>query len=129
MISVIVPTIRTAKEMANVLKEIRATVSPDTELILASSKESAATNRNIGLNKAKGEFIIMCDDDVYGYTDMWDTRLVDVLAETKASVVGARLLGLNGKPHPINYGSYELGVDYYQVRSMIKQGMFCRLKG
>ncbi len=119
MISVIIPTIRTVDEMANVLKEIRSTRAPDTEIIAVSGKGSAAVNRNIGLDRAKGEFIIMCDDDVNKYLDKWDTKLVAALCTTKAKVVGARLLGANGKPHPVNYNNYDLSKDNVQIRGMI----------
>ncbi len=119
MISVIIPTIRPTIEMTSVLIEVESSVAHDTEVILVSTKGSAAVNRNIGLNKAKGEFIIMCDDDVRAYPTGWDVKLVDSLKVTKANVVGARLLGANGKPHPVNYGNYDLSKEHIQVRGMI----------
>ena len=118
-ISVIIPTIRKEEEIAGLIDEIKDTATHMTELIIASGDGSAAQNRNIGLDKASSEFIIMCDDDTKDYTPGWDKGLIDILEKTNGSMVGARLLNTDGGIQATNYSCYELEFPYVQVRTMI----------
>ncbi len=118
-ISVIIPTIRKEKAIAGLINEIKGTATHMTELIVASGNGSAAQNRNIGLNRASSEFIIMCDDDTKGYALGWDIKLVETLVLLNASMVGARLLNPNGSLQNTAYGNFDLSKDYCQVRTMI----------
>ena len=94
-VSIIIPTIRTEEEIANLISEIKNSVAHELDLIIVSNaNKSAAENRNIGLNKAKAEFIVMCDDDIEKFPYGWDRDLIDMLKHTGASMIGARLLTL-----------------------------------
>ena len=118
-VSIIIPTIRTEEEIASLISEIKNSVAYELDLIVASGDRSAAKNRNIGLDSAKGEFVIMCDDDVEGFSRGWDRDLIDALEQTGASMVGARLLKLDGALQRTNYGNFDLSKDFIEVRTMI----------
>lgn len=120
MVSIIIPTIRTKEEIAGLISEIKNSVAYELDLIMASDiNKSAAENRNAGLDKAKGEFIIMCDDDTESYPYGWDRDLIDALKHTGASMVGARLLNPDGSLHATCYGNFDLSRDFIEVRTMI----------
>jgi len=118
-ISVIIPTIRKEETITGLVNEIKRTATGITELIVVSSNGSAAQNRNTGLNRAKGEFIIMCDDDTKGYPKGWDIKLVKALELPDASIVGARLSNPNGSPQNTAYGIPNPSKEYCQVKTMI----------
>lgn len=118
-ISIIIPTIRTKREIAEEISQIKATVANNLDLIVVSGNRCEAKNRNIGLDKAKGEFIIMCDDDIEQFPPGWDKDLIDVLKKTDASMVGARLLNSDGTLHLTNYRNFDLSEDFVEVKTMI----------
>lgn len=121
-VSIIIPTIRTEEEIADLISEIENSVMYELDLIIVSGIRSVAVNRNLGMDRAKGEFVIMCDDDTEGYQKGWDRTLLDVLEKLEpegAKIVGARLLNPDGTPNRVNYGDYDLSVEYSQTRTMI----------
>ena len=118
-ISIIVPTIKTEKEIADLISEIKKTKSNKSELIVVSSPKSAAKNQNIGLDKAKGEFIIICGDDIEQFPAGWDDDLIEGLKKTGASMVGPRLLNPDGSLQAVKYRNYDLSKEFVQVRTMI----------
>jgi len=117
-VSIIIPTLKAEKELSKLVDEIRATVYYNLDLIIVSSLQSSAANRNTGLNKAKGDFIIMCDDDTEKYPQNWDKDLIDALNKTGASVVSARLLNLNGTLHACNHRNYDISKDFVEVHTI-----------
>jgi len=119
VVSIIIPTIKTEEEITSLISEIKNTVTYGLDLIIASGKRGAAANRNIGLEKATGEFVIMCDDDIEQLPYGWDRDLIDALKKTGASMVGARLLNPNGSLQRTNYRNYDLSKDFVEVRRMI----------
>ena len=118
-ISILIATVKPEKELADLISQIKNTVAYELDLIIVSGERSCAVNRNIGLNKARGEFVIMCDDDIDEIPAGWDKTLIDALEETGASMVGARLLNPDGTLHPVNYKNYDLSKDYVEARTMI----------
>ena len=119
VVSIIIPTLKKPEEIAGLIAEIKNTVVHELDLIIASGKRGAAANRNVGLEQATGEFIIMCDDDIEQLPRGWDKDLIDALKKTGASMVGARLLNLNGSLQKTNYRNYDLSTDFVEVRRMI----------
>jgi len=121
-VSIIIPTVRTKVEIAGLISEIKNTVYYDLDLIVMSGMRVMSVNSNMGLDKAKSEFIIMCDDDTEGYQKGWDKTLLDMLEKLEpegATIVGARLLNLDGTLNRVNYHNYDLSVEYSQTRTMI----------
>lgn len=117
--SIIIPTIKTEEEIAGLITEIKNTVVHELDLIIASGRRGAAANRNVGLEQATGEFIIMCDDDIEQLPHGWDRDLIDALKKTGASMVGPRLFNPNGSLQRTNYRNYDLSKDFVEVRRMI----------
>ena len=121
-VSIVIPTVKTEAEIAGLISEIENTVAYELDLIVVSGMRSVSVNRNIGMEKAKGEFVIMCDDDTEGYPPGWDKDLIDVLEKLEpegATIVGARLMNLDGTLHKVNYRNYDMSVEYSQTRTMI----------
>ena len=121
-VSIIIPTVKTEKKIADLIAEIKETVYYELDLIVVSGMRFVSVNTNIGLDKAKGEFIIICDDDTEGYQKGWDKVLLDVLKKLEpegATIVGARLLNPDGTLHKVNYHNYDLSIEYSQTKTMI----------
>lgn len=121
-VSIIIPTIKPESELVKEISQIKNTVYYDLDLIVISGVRCPNVNFNMGLDRAKGEFVIMCDDDIEGYPKEWDKTLLDVLEKLEpegATIVGARLLKLNGTLSKVNYRNYDLSVEYSQTRTMI----------
>lgn len=119
IVSIVIPTIKTEKEIVDLISEIKNTVAYELDLIVVSGKRSVSANRNIGLERARGEFIIMCDDDIEKFPYGWDRDLIDALKQTGASMVGARLLNPDGTPQLTNNRNLDLSKDFIEVRRMI----------
>lgn len=125
-VSIIIPTLKTPEEITGLIAEIKNTIAHELHLIVASGKRGAAANRNEGMERATGEFIIMCDDDIEQLPYGWDRDLIDALKKTGASMVGPRLLNPNGSLQRTNYKNYDLSKDFVEVRRMI--GALCAFK-
>lgn len=119
IVDIIIPTIRTEAEIAGLISEIKNSVAYELNLIIVSGNQSAAKNRNIGLDKAKAEFIVMCDDDIEGFSYGWDKDLIDALKQTGASMIGARLFNPDGALQVTNYRNFDLSKDLVEVEIMI----------
>jgi len=118
-VSIGIPTVKTEQAIAGLIAEIQNTVHYGLDLIVVSGVRSVAINRNIILDRAEGDYVIMCDDDTEQYPVHWDKGLIDALEATGATIVGARLMNPNGSLHAVNYGNYDLSKDYIQTRTMI----------
>ena len=119
IVSIVIPTVKTEREIARLISEIKSTVVHELDLIIVSGMRTTSVNRNIGLDKARGEFVIMCDDDTEGYPHGWDRDLIDVLKQTGASMVGPRLLNPDGTLQLTNCKNFDLSKDFVKVRTII----------
>lgn len=101
MISIGIPTIKGAKQM---LIDIERRSGKDLpfEVFQVYSDASAAKNRNKVIDEAKGDLIIMLDDDISGFYPDWIYDLVTPLLchRNLYSIVSARLIYANGKTAP-----------------------------
>jgi len=119
IVSIIIPTIKIEKEIADLISEIKNTVIYELDLIVVSGRRSTAANKNIGLDKARSEFVIMCDDDIERLPRGWDKDLVDALKQTGASMVGPRLLNPDGTLQKTTYKNFDLSKDFVEVKRLI----------
>jgi len=97
MISILIPTCKQESEIQNQITDIKNTISLNSEIIYSCTKNSASINRNICLNKALGDTIIMLDDDITGFFQGWDNKLIELLNKDDIMLVSARLLKTTGE--------------------------------
>jgi len=89
LISICLPTYKS--QVTKNLEEIRNTATGNVEILASCQEGSAAYNRNWCLDRAKGNIIIMVDDDITGFFKGWDEVLVKPLTDNSISIVSARL--------------------------------------
>lgn len=100
---VIIPTCKTPYEIAPIVCCVEGTAL-DCKVIATCHKESAAINRNRGLEAARTPIVIMIDDDIAGFYDGWAQDMIKPLEENPNIVmVSARLLGRDGLPGPMMF--------------------------
>jgi glycosyltransferase involved in cell wall biosynthesis len=85
-LSICIPTFKKNEKQ---IKDIRRT--SNAEVVVSDQEGSAAFNRNYCLEKAKGDIIIMVDDDITGFFPGWDEVLIKPLEDPSVSIVSARL--------------------------------------
>ena len=102
MISILIPTIKQEKELLQQTDEIRESLfdykeGEDFEILIQSCKQSAAMNRNAVLEKSKGDYIVMMDDDIQKFPKNFAFDLIASLDDT-IRIVSARLMTMNNTP-------------------------------
>lgn len=111
-VSIVIPTMKSQGTVEKQLIDIKNTITNDTyeyEVFSgAHINQSAAHNRNWCIDKAKGEVIIMMDDDMEGFYTGWADNLITPLVKEKEkyNILAARLVKRNGEYAPM------LGVDH-----------------
>lgn len=95
MIDIIIPTVKA--DISKLVEEVKKTATGDYNLIVEQSNNSAAMNRNAGLKKAMGDFVIMVDDDISNLPQGWNGQLIEPLIKNeKIACVSARLMRPDG---------------------------------
>mgnify|MGYP001420544090 CR=1 FL=1 len=109
--------IPTCTPLANlkIVDELRV-VSPTATVIVNSSSNSAAFNRNRTLEQVElGELVIMLDDDMTGFFKGWETLLVKPFEYVSDIImIAARLLRPNGNL------AFMMGEDYRIDQSLVE---------
>jgi glycosyltransferase involved in cell wall biosynthesis len=96
---IIIPTCQSREAISKQIEDIRATIAPDTRIIVTGFNISAAANRNYGLHQSTAPYIIMLDDDITGFFPGWADMLVEYLQPFnfwKVAMVSARLINADG---------------------------------
>jgi len=98
-LSIIIPTIKPAAELQPQVNAIHKSLKGynDYEIIIQSANQSAARNRNAGLYKSKGDYVIQCDDDIEKYPPAWAFNLIAPLNNI-IRIISARLMTPQGTP-------------------------------
>lgn len=107
---IIIPTCKSEAELAPMLCDLQG-YSMGYRTIATCTKASAAVNRNIGLNQATSDIVIMCDDDIAGFYDGWIDSLIAPLSDPSIGVVSARLLNTDGAFGPMMFGGDKAAPD------------------
>lgn len=100
-VSIAIPTLKEPREVAEQLDQINRTsfCFGPSSAYATNWKGSAAINRNMCLDRTCTEYIIMLDDDIWGFYPMWDCDLLRPLIEDENIImVSARLMQRNGAP-------------------------------
>ncbi len=95
MVSFVIPTTKTFEYCKEQINAIRNIAISEHEIIHTGINQSAAKNRNAGLNRAVGDIIIMLDDDITGFYKGWDRELISELSGV-AKIISARLKNTDG---------------------------------
>ena len=102
---IIIPTCKTADQVAPLVREVEATAGLPVNVIATCQPESAARNRNLGLDLATSELRIMMDDDITGLPDGWAAALAQVLKDhPNCMMVSPQLLNPDG-----GFATYMMG--------------------
>jgi hypothetical protein len=108
--------IPTCKAEPSIIDELRR-VSPETNIIVNSSNNCAAFNRNRTLEQVEiGELVVMMDDDMTGFFPNWLDRFVEPFTKFKDVVmVSARLLRPDDRPGIMVGDNYDVETTYVVV--------------
>lgn len=118
MIDIIIPTLKTLDLIKDEIDEIESNTYTPHRIIATCQPESAAWNRNFGLEIANSNIIIMADDDMTGFFPGWDVALIEpLLQDPKVCMVSARLMTMDGKVGPNCASSYDLYPEWIYVKT------------
>ena len=96
-ITVAVPTLKTIEQLQDIKKELESTVDlSNTEILFSCQNASASINRNWVLSHAKGDLIIMVDDDMKGFFPGWIDLLIKPFEDINVVMSSARLMTKDG---------------------------------
>jgi len=106
---IIIPSFLPAKNLRLLEAEIEDKTIPPFNIIKIRKFQSAAKNRNYGLNRAKSPYVIMIDDDICDLPYGWNRRLIRTLKHhPRITAVSARLMQKNGMPGLNSANNFDL---------------------
>lgn len=128
-VDIIIPVYKVKHNLSRLMEELIHKTVPPYNLIFIQKEQSAARNRNTGLNKCTSEFVIMCDDDIAELPFAWNKKFIDrLLYNPEIMAISARLLNEDGTVGVNSANNFETKTDYEEV-SMIPTACCCfRLK-
>lgn len=95
--SIVIPSLLTHDENRALEDNIRAQATGNIEIVSTCRQLSAAQNRNLALEMATGDYVIMLDDDIRDLPHGFDQTMVDALKQhPEWGIVAARLLNADG---------------------------------
>ncbi|MBD2771542.1 glycosyltransferase family 2 protein [Iningainema tapete] len=113
-------------------KSLRAYASPDVQLVRTKEPFNFSMRINIGIPKARGEFLLLLNDDTQVITPDWIESMLELAQQKEIGAVGAKLLfpdrkvqhvGVvinEGNPGHVFYGYDGEGLGYYNSNITIK---------
>ncbi|MBD2771534.1 glycosyltransferase [Iningainema sp. BLCCT55] len=113
-------------------KSLRAYANPNLHIVRTREPFNAAMRINMGVAKARGEFILILNDDIQVLTPDWIESLLELAQQKEIGVVGAKLsfpdgkvqhLGMvisDGNPSHIYYGADGEDLSCYYSNFTIK---------
>ncbi len=98
-VDIVVPAFAPSQTLSSLLADIPRVTAPPYNLVVVGKRQSAARNRNAGLDRAKSRYVIMCDDDIAQLPYGWNRQLLYALKENRElAAVSARLMRPDGSP-------------------------------
>jgi glycosyltransferase involved in cell wall biosynthesis len=98
LISITIPTIK--DDITHQKKMIQKNTDDDLnwEIVVVKHKASASVNRNLCIEQAKGDIIVMIDDDIMGFYNGWIRDFITPLIENpdNISMITPRLINRDG---------------------------------
>lgn len=116
---IIIPTCRDVQsDEINELTWSLFYLNRDSKIIVTGIPDSAAVNRNAGLNESTSEYVVMCDDDISGFYSGWAEELImPLLVSPDIIYVSARLCNPNGTLQVVMGGRYDTETPIIDVSS------------
>ena len=112
-IDIVIPTLMTEDEIAPRVEMISNITRTPHRVITTCQKVSASANRNIGLDQAKSPIIIMIDDDIIGFFDGWEQKIIEpIIKDHRVCMVSARLMNKNGTTGPNCADNHDLSIPW-----------------
>lgn len=116
MIDIIIPTLKQLNEVREQIDEMERNTFSSHRIIATCQPESAAWNRNFGLELATSDIIIMADDDMTGFFPGWEEKLIEPLwRDPQVCMVSARLMKEDGTVGSNCASSYDLTPEWIYV--------------
>jgi|YelNatPaOPRAMG01_1025707.scaffolds.fasta_scaffold00115_58 MoaA/NifB/PqqE/SkfB family radical SAM enzyme len=113
---IIIPAYRPSANLMRLMNEIVEKTQPPYNVILIQKAQSAARNRNWGLERARSRYIIMLDDDIVNLPYGWNRALIEILRENRhVLAVSARLFRMDGLPGKNTANNYDLSAPLVPV--------------
>ena len=106
--NIIIPTCKNELEIAPQVCDVEG-FSLDCRLIVTCKKASASINRNIGLEQADSDIVVMIDDDISGFYMGWWKDLIEPLKDKNVVMTSANLVNTDGSPAPMMFRSNSVG--------------------
>lgn len=99
MVTIGIPTIK--DNVDEQIEKIKKSTNIEVEVFGTCTKGSASENRNLVIDRAKYDLIIMTDDDVDGYYFDWVKDMLEVWDESKMNILSIRPLRKDGSICPL----------------------------
>jgi glycosyltransferase involved in cell wall biosynthesis len=116
---ILIPVFRPNEEVGGTLAEIYRKTIPPYNIIISSKEQSAARNRNYGLERSRSPYVIMCDDDITALPWGWNRTLIEILkAHGDVIAVSARLLDRKGRVGRNSANNYDLSRPLVTVKNI-----------
>ena len=97
-IDIIIPSCKTLSLLAAQLYAVRTNTRTEHSIITTCLDACASKNRNVGLEKAESNLIIMMDDDVIGFHPGWEEELIAIMQDSEVVMASPRLITPAGAP-------------------------------
>jgi len=118
LISVAIPTILTLDKISALIDHIKKQARGKIEVVVSSSDGSTAYNRNRCLDQAKGDIIIMVDDDIENIPEGFDLTIAEYLKNKKTLIVGARLMNVDGTVQKTSTFNMDTKPEFVEVKTI-----------
>lgn len=113
---IIIPAFKPNENLQRLFLEIGEKTVPPYNLIVVSRHQSAAKNRNYGMERSNSPYVIMCDDDIKDLPFAWNRQLINLLKENRDILAAsARLMNPDGSPGRNSANDYDLGQPIVKV--------------
>ena len=95
MLDIIIPTCKQFRMVSDLVRDLRL-AEPTANVLATCRDESAAKNRNYGLDATINPFIVMVDDDIEGFGYGFASQLIcSLLTSLDCAMMSARLMNKN----------------------------------
>lgn len=119
-LDIIIPTCKSLDQVRDKIEEVEAHTKSDHRLIVTCQSVSASKNRNYGLEIAESPIVIMIDDDMCGFFDGWETKLIEPFAiDNTICMTSARLMNENGLYGQTSADNYDMQTNWAYVRRKV----------